>query len=123
MMLPADAARAHLQALRDHGWTNIAISRTVDCDHKRVSEILRGAVTRVQPDLHERIMAMKVCDYGCPTCDDIETALISSTDVDTVAERIGMTTQGLLNHLYRTCDRRDLAARFAHFDAFGRCVT
>lgn len=122
MMIPADAARAHLEALRACGWTTTAIGRALDCHHQRVSNILKGAVTRVQPDLHERIMSMQICHYGCPVCDDIETVLLSSADVDIAAERIGMTAHGVLNHLYRTCDRPDLAERFTRYDSYGRCA-
>lgn len=120
--IDATDARAKLLQLMERGWSARLIADEIQSCPTRIRHVAAGRVRTVSRDLYGRILSIEPLDLtaGCQRCEDIEVALLSSTDLEFVAHRLASSPAGLKRHLQR-CGRADLLARFVSFDARWRC--
>lgn len=113
----ATEARQQVRALMARGWTRTDIAAEIGVTRQTVGLILAGVTRKVRRDTADALdtLAAAGIEPRCHRCDDIDTALIASTDPQVIADRLGTTPGALARHLYR-CGRHDVARLFAKPD-------
>lgn len=117
-MVDAAPYRATVRTMLRHT-TATDLAEWLGCSSQAVQDLARGRTTRVRASLAAAIDAARERPQSCGTCDDVDTALIASSDPRVIAERLGSTTGALARHLYR-CGRHEQARIFAKPDTARR---
>ena len=126
-MSDAATAREQVRELLRLGWTRTDIAAEIGVTRQAVGRIAAGVTRKVRRDTADALDALVATgtDPRCHRCDDVDTALIASTDPQVIADRLGTTPGALARHLYR-CGRPDVARLFSKPDrarAYERSLT
>lgn len=113
---PVDSSTVaqHVTALRQAGWTLAGIADEVGCVTRwRLSDVLHGKTRTTRRHIAEAVLSIPLPDdSACVTCEDVDVALMSTSDPQMIAERLQTTPGALSRHLYRH-GRPDVARIFA----------
>lgn len=109
---PVDAGMvaAHIRALKTAGLPLIGIAETVGCSSRTLIDIVHGRRRTTRQWIADGVLAIPLPD-GCPVCDDVATAAMSSSDPNVIAARVGKSLAALERHFYRH-GRPELARMF-----------
>lgn len=105
-----DEARDHLHELRAAGWTRTQISRATGLAQPTLLWLETGRRRWIQAATAELVLSVAVTDRPCHVCQDAEVLAAVTTDIDEVADRLGIARASLHRHLNRH-GRADLKAR------------
>ena len=109
---PVDAGMvaAHIRALKTAGLPLVGIAETVGCSSRTLIDIVHGRRRTTRQWIADGVLAIPLPD-GCPVCDDVATAALSSSDPNVIAARVGKSLAALERHFYRH-GRPELARMF-----------
>lgn len=111
----AQSVARHISALRASGMTLADIAGLSGCTVRTLIHIEQGRTVTTRTPIAEAVLAVAPIPAasGCQMCDDMEVVLMSTTDPQAAASRVGSTAQALQRHAYR-CGRPDLGRAFGH---------